>query len=170
MPWQDRHQTRGFAQTSILATKRWQVTSSCRLVTRILKFDNIDVVLSLVDGKGNPSLAKLSLRILEDSSSAVAGNALEQVQMSKEKLPQPLISGMSGASTTSDTLSNQQNLVTSFSSLMKKFEPLVKIGDEVAKVRSLIFSFIRRSELIIKKIHPYVNFAWQVLSAGLKVS
>jgi hypothetical protein len=96
----------------------------------------------LVDGKGNPSLAKLSLRILEDSSSAVAGNALEQVQMSKEKLPQPLISEMSGASTTSDTLSNQQNLVTSFSSLMKKFEPLVKIGDEVAKVRSLIFSFI----------------------------
>ncbi|KAF8698556.1 hypothetical protein AX14_001094, partial [Amanita brunnescens Koide BX004] len=110
---------------------------------------NEDVVLSLVDRKGNPSPEKLFLRIIEDSASAVAGNALEKAQTSKAKLPQPLVSKASDAlTTTSDTLLNQQNLVTSFSSLMKMFEPLIKIGNEVAK------------------IHPYVNIAWNVLSAG----
>ena len=137
----------------------------------MLKLDNIDVVLSLVDRKGNPSPAKLFLRIIEDSASAVAGNALEKAQTSKAKLPQPLVSKASDAlTTTSDTLLNQQNLVTSFSSLMKMFEPLIKIGNEVAKVRSSA-PFIGRSELIIyQKIHPYVNIAWNVLSAGMKVN
>ncbi|KIL57443.1 hypothetical protein M378DRAFT_41812, partial [Amanita muscaria Koide BX008] len=46
---------------------------------------------------------------------------------------------------------NQMDLVTSFDCLLDKVAILVKIGDEVAK------------------IHPYVNFAWQVLSAGLKI-
>ena len=99
------------------------------------------MVLPLVDRKGNPSPAQLSLRIIEASTSTVAGNALEQVQTSKAKLAQPLISKASDALiTTSDTLSNQQNLVASFTSLMKKFEPLVKIGDEIAKVRSSLSS------------------------------
>jgi phage-related minor tail protein len=97
----------------------------------------------LVDRKGNPSPAKLSVRITQDSTSAVAGDALEQAQTFAQKLSQPLVSNVSDAFTNiSDTLSNQQNLVTSFNALMKKFEPLVKIADEVAKVRSSVSSFI----------------------------
>ena len=49
------------------------------LVIRMLKLDNSAVVLSLVDRKRNPSPAKLSVRISQDSTFAVAGNALEQV-------------------------------------------------------------------------------------------
>ncbi|KAF8712430.1 hypothetical protein AX14_013105 [Amanita brunnescens Koide BX004] len=111
---------------------------------------NEDVVLSFVNRKGDQSAAKLTVRITRDSTSAVAGNALEQAQTSTQNLSQPLISD--ALTNTSDTLSNQQDLMTSFNSLMKKVEPLVKIGDEVAK------------------IHPYVNFAWKVLSAGMKMA
>lgn len=99
----------------------------------------LDVVLSLVDTKGNQSAAKLSVRITRDSDAAVAGNALKQAQTSKQKLLQPSVSKVSDALiNTSDTLSNQRNLVASFTSLMKKVEPLVKIGDEVAKVCSSV--------------------------------
>ena len=62
--------------------------------------------------------------------STVAGDVVEQAQMFAQKLSQPLVSNAS------DTLSNQQKLVTSFNALMKRFEPLVKIADEVAQVRS----------------------------------
>ena len=127
----------------------------------------------MVDRNGNPSPAKLSVRITQDSASAVAGDALEKTKTSAQKLSQPIVSDVSGAFTDiSDALSNQQNLITSFNALMKKFEPLVKIADEVAKVRPSVSSpSFRRSELIIfEKIHPYVNCAWQVLSAGMKVS
>jgi hypothetical protein len=51
--------------------------------------------------------------------------------------------------TITDTMSNQQNLITSFSSLMMKLEPLIKIGDEVAKVCSLRIFCIGQSELSI---------------------
>jgi hypothetical protein len=126
----------------------------------------------LVDTKGNPSPAKLSVRITQDSTFAVAGDALEQTQAFAQKLSQPLGSNVSDTLTNiSDALSDQQKLVTSFNDLMKKFEPLVKIADEVAKVRPSVSSSpdnLNRS--FLQKIHPYVNFAWQVLSVGLKVS
>ena len=103
--------------------------------------DNSDVILSLFDKKGNPSAANLSLRITQNSTSAVAGDTLERAKTSAKEFSQPLISKMSDALTdTSNTISNQENLVASFDTLMKKFEPLVKIGDEVAKVRSYFFS------------------------------
>ena len=86
----------------------------------------------MVDGTGNPSPAKLFVQIIQDSTSAVADNAVEQAQMLAQKHSQPLVSNVS------DTLSNQQKLVTSFNALMKRFEPLVKIADEVAKVRSSV--------------------------------
>jgi hypothetical protein len=93
----------------------------------------------LVDRKGNPSAAKLSVRITQDSISTAAGDALEQAQTSAQNYSQPLVSTVSGALTNlSDTLSNQQKLVTSFCDLLKKFEPLIKIADEVAKVRSSV--------------------------------
>ena len=41
---------------------------------------NLDVVLSLVDMKGNPSPARLSVRVTQDSTSAVAGGAVEQAK------------------------------------------------------------------------------------------
>ena len=98
----------------------------------------------MFDKKGNPSPVKLSVRITQNSTSSVAGDALERAKKSAKEFSQPLISKMSDALTnTSTTISNQDNLVASFDTLMKKFEPWVKIGDEVAKVRSFgIFPFI----------------------------
>ena len=130
------------------------------------------MVLSLVDKQGNPSSAQLYVRVTQDSTLVVAGDAKEQAEGSAKKLSQPLVSDVSDTLTNiSDTLSDQQKLVASFNSLMKKFEPLIKIADEVAKVRSSISPSLDDLNLpFLQKIHPYVNFAWQVLSAGLKVS
>ena len=131
------------------------------------------MVLSLVDKQGNLSSAQLYVRVAQDSTLVVAGDAKEQAERSAKKLAQPLVSDASDTLTNiSDTLSDQQKLVASFNSLMKKFEPLIKIADEVAKVRSSISppSLDDLNLPFLQKIHPYVNFAWQVLSAGLKVS
>jgi adenosine/AMP kinase len=99
------------------------------------------VVLSLVDKKGNPSPAQLSVRVTQDSASVVAGGAVDQAQTSTQKLSHPLVANVSDAFTNiSNTVTNQQNVVTSFDALMKKLEVLVKIGDEVAKVCSLVSS------------------------------
>ena len=100
----------------------------------------------MVDTRGNPSPARLSVRITQDSMSAGAGDPLGQTQTSAKKLWQPLVSNVSGKINNisgaiiniSDSLSNEQNLMASFNALMKKFTPLVKIGDEVAKVRSSV--------------------------------
>jgi hypothetical protein len=94
-----------------------------------------------VDKKGNPSPAQLSVRVTQDSTSAVAGSAVEQAQTSAQKLSRPLIVNASDAlSNISNTASNQQNLVTTFDALMKKLEVLVKVGDEVAQVCSSVSS------------------------------
>jgi hypothetical protein len=66
----------------------------------------------LVDKKGNPSPAKLSVRIAQDSTSAVAGDAPDRAQ----------------------TLAQTSN------ALMERFKPFVEIADEVPKVRSSISS------------------------------
>ena len=132
----------------------------------------LDVVLSLADKKGNPIPARLYVRVTQNSILVVTGDAKEQAETSAKKLSRALVSDVSGALTNiTDALSDQQKLVTSFNSLMKKFEPLIKIADEVAKVRSSIPPSLDDLNLpFLQKIHPYVNFAWQVLSAGLKVS
>ena len=97
------------------------------------------MVLSLVDKQGNPSSAQLYVRVTQDSTLVVAGDAKEQAEGSAKKLSQPLVSDVTGTLTNIfDTLSDQQKPVASFNSLMKKFEPLIKIADEVAKVRSSI--------------------------------
>ena len=97
------------------------------------------MVLSLADKKGNPSPARLYVRVTQYSILVVAGDAKEQAGTSAKKLSQPLVCDVPGALTNiSDTLSDQQKLVTSFKALMKRFEPLIKIADEVAKVCSSI--------------------------------
>ncbi|KIM80170.1 hypothetical protein PILCRDRAFT_9732 [Piloderma croceum F 1598] len=111
------------------------------------------VILSLTDKRGNPSTGRLTVRIAQQSMSAVAGTAVEQAQLAGEKLSQPLlVNTMANAVTDlTNTASNQQNLVTSFGCLVDKVRILLTVGDEIAK------------------IHPYANFAWQVLSVGLKM-
>jgi len=105
---------------------------------------NLDVVLSLVDKKGNPSPARLSLRVTQDSTSAVAGGAVEQAQASAQKLLGPVVvADVSDAITNAvNAVSNQQTLITPFEALMDKLGVLVKIGDEIAKVCSSVFSAI----------------------------
>ena len=117
------------------------MTSGWRLVIPRLIACQLDVVLSLVNKEGNPSPARLYIRITRESISAVAGDALEQAQTFAQKLSQPLISNASDAFTNiSDTLSHQQKLITSFDALLMQFKPLVKIGDEIAKVCSAVLS------------------------------
>jgi hypothetical protein len=108
----------------------------------------------------------------QDSTSAVAVGAVKHAQKSAQNLSRPLVVNASDdLANISNTLSNQQNIITSFVALMKKVEVLVKVGDEVAKVCFSVFSPLLHelNLFFFKKIHPYVNFAWQVLSAGMKV-
>jgi hypothetical protein len=88
------------------------------------------VVLPLVDKEGNTSAARLHVRVIQDSMSAVADHAMEQAQSAK--FLRPLDSHAFGA------LLDQQSIVTSFGAVLKLIEPLVKIGDEIAKVCSLV--------------------------------
>ena len=103
------------------------------------------MVLSLVDQEGNPSAARLHVRVTQDSMFAAANDVMEQSQSSK--FPQPLDSHVF------DALSGQQSLVTSFGAVLELIKPLVKVGDEIAKVCSIVFS-IGRSELIISSKDP----------------
>ena len=94
----------------------------------------LDVVLSLVDKDGYPTPARLYVRVTQDSMSAVADGVMDQALSTK--LPRPLDSHIF------DAMSNQQSLVTSFEAVLKLIKPLVKIGGEIAKVCSLVFSCI----------------------------
>ena len=97
-----------------------------------------------MDKKGKSSPTRLSIRVTQDSASAVAGKAMEDAQMSAHKLSQPIVSNVSDAFTNiSDTVSNQQNLVTSFNALMQRLQLLVTIGDEVVKVCSSVSSLLQ---------------------------
>lgn len=91
--------------------------------------------------KGNPSPARLSVRVTQESTSAVAGDGVEQAQTSSQRLSQPLVANVSDAVTNAPSaVSNQQNLIASLDALMKKLGVLVKVGDEVARVCSLVSS------------------------------
>jgi hypothetical protein len=95
----------------------------------------------LVDKRGNLNPAQLSIRVSQESTSAVAGGAVEQAQVSVQRLSQPLVANMADTLTNvSITVSNQQNLITSFDALMQRLGVLVKVGDEVAKVCSSVSS------------------------------
>jgi hypothetical protein len=96
---------------------------------------DLDVVLSLIDKEGNPSAGQLSIRVTQDSTAAIAGGAVKEAQARTQNVTQPFVADAANALTAiSDTVSNQQNLITSFDALMNKLGVLVKIGDEIAKV------------------------------------
>ena len=72
---------------------------------------------------------------MQESTSIVAGDAVEQAQTSAQGLAPPLVTNAPDAVTNiSDTWTNQQNLVALFDSLMQKLGLWLKVGDEVAKV------------------------------------
>ena len=72
---------------------------------------------------------------MQESTSIVAGDAVEQAQISAQGLAPPLVTNVSDAVTNiSVTWTNQQNLVALFDSLMQKLGLWLKVGDEVAKV------------------------------------
>ena len=93
------------------------------------------MVLSLVDKAGNPSAARLYVRVTQESTSAVADHAMELAQTSA-KFPRPFDSHEL------DALSDKQSLATSIGAVLKLIKPLVKIGDEIAKVCFLVFSWL----------------------------
>jgi hypothetical protein len=146
-------------------------------VDRDATIDNcvkLDVVLPLADKKGNPSPAQLSVRVIQDSMSAVAGVAVDQrAQASAQKLTGLVVvaTAPNAATDISNAVSNQQNIITPFESFMKKIGILVTIGDQVSKACPSISSPLLHNLIVFclkKKIHPYVNLAWKVLSAGMK--
>ncbi|KIM74301.1 hypothetical protein PILCRDRAFT_14564 [Piloderma croceum F 1598] len=84
--------------------------------------------------------------------SDLTGDNMEDARLVASKLSSlPIVNEADGVTNLASTVSNQTGLATSLRSLLGKVEMLVKIGDEVTK------------------IHPYVNFAWQVLSLGFKM-
>jgi hypothetical protein len=96
---------------------------------------DLDVVLSLIDKEGNPIAGQLSIRVTQDLTAAIAGDAVEEAQARTRNMTQPPVADAANALTAiSDTVSNQQNPITSFDALVNKLGVLVKIGDEVAKV------------------------------------
>lgn len=62
----------------------------------------------------------------------------------------------------------QSDLVASLTTLVDNLAIVVKIGDEIAKVR--LQRSLSCTSLIILQIHPWASLAWNVLSVGLKVS
>jgi hypothetical protein len=144
------------------------VSSRLQRTRLLLRLWYLDVILPLSDESGNPSRGRLAIRIAEQFVSAAA-NAVQQARVAEQNLSLPPVAKFSDAVTSiTDAASTRKDLVTSIGSLMSKVETLVKVGDEIAKVRSQRYlhpcTALRQSQ-----IHPYVNFAWQVLSAGLKV-
>jgi hypothetical protein len=83
--------------------------------------------------------------------STVADDVMEQTQSAQ--LSRPLDSHVF------DALSDQQSLVTSFGAVLKLIEPLVKIGDEIAKVCSPIFSIGRSEPMIFYKDPSLCQFS-----------
>ena len=72
--------------------------------------------------------------------SAVADHAIEQAQSAE--FSQVVDSQVL------DALSDKQSLATSIDAVLELIKPLVKIGDEIAKVCSLVFSCIGQLELM----------------------
>jgi hypothetical protein len=102
--------------------------------------------------------------------SNLAGDDMKHAQLAAQKLSSlPIVNAADGVTNIVGTVSNQMGLVTSMGSLLGKVDMLVKIGDEVAKV-CLYYVCAHRIVLKWSQIHPYINFAWQVLSAGFRVS
>jgi hypothetical protein len=68
--------------------------------------------------------------------SSVAGHAIEQAQSAE--FSQVLDTHVF------DALSDKQSLATSIGAVLKLIKPLVKIGDEIAKVCTLVSCCVRR--------------------------
>jgi hypothetical protein len=97
--------------------------------------NNLDVVLSLADERGNPSTGRLTVQIAHQSMPDVAGDNVEHARTAAQKRSSPpIVNAVDGVTDSAGTVSNQMGLVTSLGSLLGKVEILVKIGDEVAKV------------------------------------
>jgi hypothetical protein len=136
MPWKGWYRLGAASRTSKSADKRrWLLSYFVDLDAVIDHLVDLDVVLSLIDEEGNPSAGQLSIRVTQDSTAAIAGDAVEEAQARTRSMTQPPVADAAKALTAiSDTVSNQQNLITSFDALVNKLGVLVKIGDEVAKV------------------------------------
>lgn len=64
--------------------------------------------------------------------------AVEQAQTSERRLSPPKLGKMPDVTSLANTVSNQKDLVTSFDSLLDKVGIIVKVGDEIAKVWTLL--------------------------------
>ncbi|KIJ24764.1 hypothetical protein M422DRAFT_274387 [Sphaerobolus stellatus SS14] len=111
-----------------------------------------DISLLLTDKEGKPSTGRLYFRVQQQTAEALGRVAVEEARKAAQKLSSSLVTqAVDSAGSITNLVSNQEDIVTSFASLLSKVDGLVKLADEIAK------------------IHPYVNFAWQVLSAGFKM-
>jgi hypothetical protein len=111
-----------------------------------------DVILPLVDNNGNPSAGQLAVQVIESSARSVIEREMEQARKSDQRLSSPQVVKVTDAVTiVKDAVSDQEDLVTSFGSLVDKMAIVVKVGEEVPQIL------------------PYVNFAWAVLNTGFEM-
>ena len=86
-----------------------------------------------MDGKGAPGSGRLAIRISEASGNSAAATAVGQARAVEQSLsPPPTADALT---TLTNTVENQSDLAKSITSLLAKVEILVKVGDELAKVR-----------------------------------
>lgn len=130
--------------------------------------DISDIVLSL-QYKGKPT-CKLAVRITERSTTALT-STMDRLAGLPETLVAPgptKVTDAMGAAGDAVAALAQSDQSGSIETLLGTIGVLVKIGDEIAKVRT--HTSFYPTFLIVWQIHPWVNLAWSVLSIGLKVS
>ena len=93
-----------------------------------------DIILPLVDKKGNATGGFLAVRAVEHSASNVI-SALEQARSPNQDLEEHDTEGKEPGLTLTNTLSGQKTEPV-LDSVLSKLETLLQVGDEIAKVRT----------------------------------
>lgn len=129
--------------------------------------DFSDTVLSLQHQDNETG--KLIVRVAEGSATAL-GNTVDRLEgVAANFTATAPITAADIASATGDAVTSvvESDLVESLTALFNSLGILVKVGDEISKVR--LSCRLGRSVLILLQIHPWLSLAWNVVSVGLKV-
>ena len=104
-----------------------------------------DIVLPLVDKKGNATGSFLAVRAVEHSASNVI-SALEQARSPNQELEGRVVDGQESTLTLTNLVTGQKTEPV-LDSVLSKLEILLQVGDEIAKVRTWLSLSCRGSTL-----------------------
>lgn len=99
----------------------------------------LDIILALTEKKGTANSGKLAVRVTERPHSGAAA-AIEVARRAERTLHTPQAIG--AALSAIDPAQNQADLASGLSSLLGTINVLVKLGDEIAKVRIVLYYFM----------------------------